>query len=135
MDDRIKRFVKYALTAAVGAVMASLVVDLHGFSAAADSTERMRILADAFTIPDVVLLCFGLLVVVSNEGIFDGIAYAVRYAVNMLIPGSHKKFERYADYLEHKHAKGKARGFGFLFVIGGIYLAAGVLFTVLFYLI
>lgn len=124
---------KYGITAAVGAGMALTVLDLHGFSAAASLTEKYRILADAFTIPGVIILLSGVLVLISNEGMFEGLSYVVSYAVKMLIPGGNKDQERYADYVERKREKGPVRGIGFLFVAGGVFMAAALVFIALFY--
>ena len=134
MSDRAKNFLKYSITAMIGAVFASLVIELHAYADAEAWSERFRILSDACTIPGVVILGIGALVMISNEGFFNGISYAVQYAVSMLIPGSNKKYEKYGDYVERKQEKGPIRGIAFLFVVGGVYLALGVLFTVLFYL-
>lgn len=124
---------KYGITAAVGGCMAWSVLDLHGFQTAQTLADKYRILADAFTIPGVVILLTGVLVLIANEGMFEGISYAVSYAVKMLIPGVGRDQERYADYVERKREKGPVKGIGFLFVTGGVFMAAALLFVALFY--
>ena len=124
---------KYGITAAIGGSMAWSVLDLHGFTQAQTLADKYRILADAFTIPGVVILLSGVLVLIANEGMFEGISYAVSYAVKMLIPGVSKEQERYADYVERRREKGPVKGIGFLFVTGGVFMAAALLFIALFY--
>lgn len=124
---------KYGITVLIGFAMVMAVLDFHGFAEAASQVERYRILSDAFTIPGVILLMCGLLVFIANEGAFEGISYAVTYAVKMLIPGSSKEHERYGDYLERRREKGKAHGYGFLFITGGAFFLTAVLFILLFY--
>lgn len=124
---------KYGITAAVGGCMAWTVLDLHGFAAAQSLVDKYRILADAFTIPGVVILLSGVLVLISNEGMFEGLSYVMSYAVKMLIPGANKDQERYADYVERRREKGPVKGFGFLFVTGSVSMAAALVFIALFY--
>ena len=133
MKDRRTLLLKYGITAAVGGFMAWSVLDLHGFALAETLADRYRILADAFTIPGVILLLSGVLVLIANEGMFEGISYVVSYAVKMLIPGVSKEQERYADYVERRREKGPVKGIGFLFVTGGVFMAAALLFVALFY--
>lgn len=94
--------------------------------------ELMRVLCDGFTLPGILCLCGGGIVAVSNEGALDGIGYAVRYAVKMLIPGMGSRQKRYADFVAERREK-RVRGYGFLFVVGLIWMALAALFLVLFY--
>ncbi|MBE6615179.1 MAG: DUF3899 domain-containing protein [Ruminococcaceae bacterium] len=128
-----KNLVKCGITAAIGGVMAWSVLNLHGFASASSQVEKYRILADAFTIPGVLMLMIGLLVVIANEGLFEGLSYVMSYAVKMLIPGMHKEQERFGDYVERKREKGPVTGFGFLFITGAVFMGAAILFIILFY--
>lgn len=132
--NKVKSIVwKYGLAVLVGAGMVLLTLNLHGYSALTDRTEQFRLLADAFTIPGVIMVMVGFLVMVANGGFFNGIAYAATFAVKMLIPGPNKGTERYGDYVERKRKAGKVKGYGFLFVTGIVFVLAAVVFTVLFY--
>lgn len=133
MNRAVKNLLKYGITAAVGLLMVALTVDLHGYADAADTQTKVRILADAFTIPGVTITLFAVLVMISNEGLFWGVSYVFSYAVKMLLPGGDKTHERYGDYVARKHDGGPVRGFGFLFIVGGIFLAVAVILTVVFY--
>lgn len=134
-SNRLKNvLLKYGIALFVGALMAYAVIELHGYAAAATAAERYLVLANAFTIPGVILIMCWALVFVANEGAFEGISYAVTYAVKLLIPGTgSNRQERYSDYVERRRAKGKAKGYGFLFFVGAAFLVAAIVFTVLFY--
>ena len=93
--------------------------------------EKYRILCDAFSVPGMMLIMTGFLVMVSNQGAFEGIGYAVKYAAKMLIPGP-KKMEKYYDYLQRRRGK-KIQGYGFLFIVGGCNLLIAGIFMALFY--
>lgn len=130
----VKNLLKYGLTTLVGALMVWAVLSLHGFAKAADTAAKLRILADAFTIPGTVITLFGVLVILANEGAFEGVSYVVGYAFRMLIPGrSLERPQSYADYVLERREKGKVTGFGFLFWVGGAFLLLAVVFTVLFF--
>lgn len=133
MKKPLSWYLKYAITTAIGALMAWAVIDLHGYADAASLEDKYRILADAFTIPGVVLMLCWVLVFVANEGAFEGISYALSYSVKMLLPGANKKHERFGDYVERRREKGKVRGVGFLFFVGAAFFLVAVVFIVLFY--
>ena len=124
---------KYGFAALVGGLMAGFTITSHGYGEAAGTAERLRILSDAFTIPGVVLIMFGFLVLVANGGFFNGLSYIGSYAVKLLIPGMSKDMEKYGDYVERKRAGGKRIKTGFLFIVGGVILLAAVVFTILYY--
>lgn len=125
---------KYGITTFVAVLIASAVINLHGYDEAMTAADKYRILSDAFTIPGVVLMLCSLLVFVSNQGIFDGISYALRYAVKSLIPGlGGQKQERYSDYIERKREKGGIAGYAFLFHVGLVFFLIALVFIGLFY--
>ncbi len=127
------KLLAYGITTLVGGLMSGSVLSLHGYSLAETTAEQYRILADAFTIPGVVLMLCWVLVWLSNEGAFEGLSYICRYAVKMLIPGGMKDMERFGDYVERRREKGPLRGTGFLFVTGAVFFAVAVVFIALFY--
>ena len=129
----IIRLVKYGITAAVGFLMSWGVIVLHGYAEASTDADRYRILADACTIPGVVLMMCWVLVWLSGEGAFEGISYAFSYAFRMLIPGISKTPERYSEYVMRRREKGKVKGTGFLFFTGAVFFLAALLFIALFY--
>ena len=133
MSSWKKTLTKYVVTVAVAAGMVLLTLNLHGFSELTGRKEQILLLANAFTIPGVILVMLGFLVMVANGGFFNGVAYAVTYAVRLLIPGPNKGGERYGDYVERKRAAGKVKGYGFLFITGVVFVLIAVVFTVLFY--
>ena len=120
-----KRLVKYAICFAVIAVCAALYIMPRDF-AAVGLAEKLAILCDAFTIPGVLLLGVGGLAFASSEGAMDGLTYALRRAVQMLIPGVQQSLQNYGDYVVERRAKRKG-GFAFLLISGGISLAVALI--------
>lgn len=94
--------------------------------------DRYRLLSDAFFLPGILMVLFGSLVWVSNEGAFDGVSYVVSNAFYWLIPGGRlHHYERYSDYVERKRGK-RVKGYSFLFWVGAGFVIAGFVFNLLF---
>lgn len=127
---KLDTLAKYVLTIVAGIGLALLYVSLRDFSAA-EQVEKYRILCDAFTLPGVLMLAIGALVAVANEGIFNGIGYALSHLVKALTFRGREQ-ERYYDYVERKRAR-RASGYGFLFIVGAGFMAISLIFLVLFY--
>ncbi len=132
MKERSHIILKYTIAASIGAALVLLYLAGHPREGLPPA-EVWRIWCDAFTVPGMLIFLTGVLVWLSGEGVFLGLGYAVSYMVRMLIPGMGHKHERYADYIERKTEKGKAKGYAFLFVVGGVMLLAAAVFLVLFY--
>lgn len=96
------------------------------------AVERYRILCDGFSLPGLFLLLIGLLFAMSNLGALDSISYLMKYALRMLLPGVFGQMEHYLDYVEARREK-RVRGYGFLFLVGGVLMAASLVFLILFY--
>lgn len=126
-----KALVKYLSAAFVCGALAWLYISSREF-ASAPRLEQYRMLSDAFLIPGLVTVLIGCLLLISNKGGLDGISFVLGRAARMLIPGRKKKDEKYFDYVERKR-ENPLRGFGFLFVVGGIFCAAAIVFMILFY--
>ena len=124
---------KHGITTLVGGLLTWLTLDLHGYSSTMPKLQQYRLLCDAFTIPGVILVMVGFLVMIANAGNFLGLGYAVKHAVKMLIPFGNKKDERYYDYYQRKQ-QGKITGYGFIFITGLVFMAVAMVFFTLFYL-
>lgn len=134
-SDLKTNLIKYGICVAFALLMVwiyfSLRLDSVQDFSALELAERFVLISDAFTIPGGILLMSGVLVALSNNGALDGVGYAMRLMVRMLIPGMGRKQERYGDYVERKKDK-KLNGYGFLFISGGFFLLIGIVFMVLY---
>lgn len=127
--ERKKKLVHYALAILVGAALSVQHVSQQDFFSQA-LVDQYRILCDAFTIPGILMVLFAGLLSLSGEGALDGVGYCLSQAAKILtFRGTNT--EKYADYLERRRGK-RAKGFGFLYVVGIAFLAVAVVFLVLF---
>lgn len=127
---------KYGISTGFALVMVWLYLWLRLDSladfAALDRVEQYLLICDAFTIPGMLLLMFGCLLWLSNQGALDGVAYVTSYAIKMLIPGRmRKEQERFYDYVERKRGN-RVKGYGFLFIVGAVFMAVALIFMALY---
>lgn len=130
-EGKKSRLIKYAVGFGVCGAMALLYLYFHELDNLS-AADRYRVLCDAFTVPGMLSILVGALLAVANEGAFNGVGYAVSIAVKALIPGGRNSMESYSDYLERKDGK-KVTGFGFLFVVGGVFMVIALVFLMLFH--
>ena len=121
----MRNLLKYVITVAVGLVMSVLVL-CNGEIFHTDNPYFIyRDLADAFTIPGVVLTGVGLLVFCTNEGVFDGLNYAVKSFFNMF----RRNAPKYNSLYDYREAKGREKlTFGFVVFSGLGFLAVAIVF-------
>lgn len=145
---RITGILKYGITAAVCVILGVLYLvgreyTLGTFWATAQAVldgtadvevrqELARYCSDALFVPGILAVLTGALLAVSNEGAFYGIGYALSVAAKALIPGGRNRMERYSEYRERKDGK-KVVGFGFLFLVGGVFTVLGLILGAVYY--
>lgn len=132
MSDTAKtNLLKYGLSGGTCAAMVVIYAWLRDFGTL-PLVEKYLVLCDGFTLPGVLFLALGCMIWISAQGALDGIGYVVSYAVKMLIPGKKEEQERYYDYVERRREK-RVKGYGFLFVVGGVCMVFVAVFMILFY--
>ena len=124
---------RYAITISAGIAMVCFCLFIQNFRPDLPPKQIILKIANAFTATATLILGIGCLVFISNHEGFLTIGYSFGHMIRMMIPGRKKVDERYYDYVERKRAKGKIKGYGFLFVTGGAFMVIAVIFTILFY--
>ena len=134
MKDGHKLLLKYSITAVIGAAVAVFLMWQHNLLGAENLVSRFHILSDAFVVPGLLLLMSGVLVWVSNFGIFDTLGYAGSRVGSMFIPFYRKSFDHqtFYDYKESRKDK-RISGYSFLFIVGGAFFIIGVVFLILYF--
>lgn len=132
MKHTRKLLTRYLITAAIAGAVTLLTLYLHGFWEETSIVEKYRLLADAFTIPGVILVMLTALVWISSEGMFDGLVYAFKRIGSSLIPfyGGAIKHQTYYDYKESKDGD-RPQGYSFLFFVGLAFVLVAVVFVFL----
>ena len=92
-----------------------------------------RVWSNTFTIPGVILVCVGLLSLISREGTFDSLAYAGRAFIRMFQSG--RRHQRFGDFVMERREKRKEKKsmVAPFMVVGGLFVAAAVFCLVMYY--
>ena len=127
-----KQLIKYGAACGAGLAYAAYAVfSQDAFSQ--DLPEVMRILSDAFFLPGVLMILVGLLILVSNHGAFDSLAYTGKSLKRLFIPERPgEKRIGYREYVERRREK-QVAGYSFLFFVGAALAAIGLIFMMVFY--
>jgi hypothetical protein len=95
--------------------------------------DQYRILCDAFTVPGMLLLMFGLMSWLASQGAMDGILFCMKALGRYLIPGRRlEERETYGDFVVQRREK-KHGGYGFLLISGLVTMAVSTVFLILYY--
>lgn len=84
--------IKYIVSIIIGSLFVILTLYIQGFN-------YLMSYEDGFFVAGSVLICVGLLSLLSNYGAFDLLSYSGKYVFNM---SKKKKIERYPEYVENK---------------------------------
>lgn len=122
--------IKYFIAVLIASLTVLLVLWLRDYWNQENLVEKYRYLADAFTIPGILYIMFGLLLFLINQGALSSLSYMLKRFVNNLIPFSVHKDETYAAYLSRRK---ELKGYSYLFIIGIVFLFVGIVFTILFF--
>ena len=114
----------YVITAAVLAVFVVLICWATGVFTETSKKLLLLKLCDAFFIPGFLGVGFGLIIVVSNGGAFDMLAYAFKTLGRIFKKNPvDRKYGSYYGYREAR--KKKKRSFWYLIIVGAAYLVVG----------
>ena len=132
MSDRLRNnLIKYGSCVATGLLVGYGYISGHGFFDQ-PLVDKYRLLSDAFMLPGFLMVAFGLLIFLANEGSFHGIGFVMKRVGSFLLPFLLKeKSETYAEYVQRKTDK-PTQGYGFLFICGCAFLAVAAVFLVLY---
>ena len=124
------RLMKYGLTTVITAAL-SIYYAASRDALQLEPLEMYRVLCDAFSLPGMLLLLFGLMMVMNDLGALDTLAFFGHYLLRTFLPVAFGKGMSYLDYVEDRRANRK-KGYGFLLIIGGVFTLIGVVFLILF---
>ena len=126
----LKYIYKVLFTLFIGSILITFVIFTRDFTNVTDQQTKYKILADAFTIPGVILTLITPLVWLVDEGTLSGVSYSLKKFFAHLIPFAGFKDETYAEYCAKRK---KHTGYSYFLVSGLIYLTVGIVFTILYF--
>ena len=129
MKKYLPTILKYSISSLVAIGIFFIVVSIHNIYSETSAKNIMHYLSDGFVVPGILFLGAGFIVMVANMGAFYGVGYALKHLFVMLLPFITKKEETYSQYLKKRK---QIHGYLFLFVVGSIFLLAGIIFLIVY---
>lgn len=105
-EKRKTELKRYLVCAGVASAIVLGVFVIKGFFVD-NAKVNMQILHDAFFVAGALLMIFGGMLFISEEGLFIGVGYAFSRVLSFFIPTINKKDESYEKYRERKLEKKK----------------------------
>lgn len=130
--DFIKNNKRYFITIAVGLVMAAWIFFTRDIPPVEGHNMTFHILSEALFVPGVFIFAAGILMWVSNEGVFNGVSYGLQALWKAFTDRKNPKMqESYYDY--HIRKTGKKVRFGHLLIVGSVFLVLSIICVVMVY--
>ena len=124
------KLLQYGITTVVLAACSILIMISKDLFTQTNLKEIYKILTDSFFVPGTVAVCFGLLIVASNEGTFYIFTYGMQSFINLFKRDRSKmKYKTYYDYKEAMSDNKKP--YGFILLVGLVFVAISLIFTFL----
>lgn len=128
---KMKKLFKYGLTTLFALVIALLILIGNGTFGKTLPVAIYADLCDAFFVPGILILLFGLLIAVSNGGAFDMLKFGMIKLFDLFKRDLTKvKYRTFYDY--KKSLEGKERSFRYLLIVGAAVTAVSVVFFLLY---
>ena len=128
----MKRVLPYLITTLVGAAIVVTIILAQRIWTAEDMTEIMRRLSDAFFVAGVCRGGVGLLGFASNGGVFYMLTFGIIRLFDLFRRNINER--KYKDFYEYKESKkDKKHGFGFMLVVGLVFIAIAGAFLAAYY--
>lgn len=128
----MKKSLKYIITAAVGLLTALLILVGKGTFSQTNPNIIYADLSDAFFVPGVIILSFGVLVFASNGGAFDMLTFAVIKLFDLLKRDMTKvKYRTFYDYRKAKEGRSN-KSFAYIMIVGAALTVVAAVFLILY---
>lgn len=130
MKEKVFKVLKYLIPSLLCAIITIVILAArHSFVKSGKSL--MIDLCDAFSVSGGILLCYGILVLLTNGGAFDMFAFGfIRFGELFKRDLSQKKYDTYYEYRESRQEK--KRSFWHFILIGGAFLIVGIIFLIVY---
>ena len=116
---------------AICGLLSFMIMWIRGLFEVKNKLDLYMVLSDGFFVSGILVMGFGLLIVVSQNGAFDAIRFSIQSILSRFSKEKRDKYVSYAEYKEKLAAKGKLNCL-FLILPAALFLLLGALFTMLF---
>jgi hypothetical protein len=97
----------------------------------AEAVDWFHWLCDGLTLPSILVLSVGLMIWISNAGMFDLLSFTVSSFFQLFVSDDKRKHGTYGDYVAERKEK-RVRGYSFLLITGAASMGLTLLFLLLY---
>lgn len=126
-----RKNLNYIIVSIIGILIAVSIFTSRNLLDASNIKDITYILSDGFLLPGVLIIGVGILIIVSNGGIFDIFTYSLKKMRATKMFGE-KRSQAFNSFYDYRVSKEKAP-FGFLIIVGGVFFGLSVIFNIMFY--
>ena len=130
---RKEKAIEYAVVGGIGLVMAVIVALVRQLFWQIELIDIMRAMCDSFSVPGLILILVGAVIVCSNGGAFYAFGFAGRKFISLFQSDEKRKETRESYYDYRKRKQEKQRSFWSFFIVGGVFLLIGIAFLIAYY--
>ena len=130
--DFISENKRYVIPSMIGLVVAIGICFANDIFALETSAEVFTVLSNAFAIPGFVIFGIGILLWVTNEGLFNGISYGLKTVGRSFTARKGEKIKDEEFYEYNARQKSKCHTFQHLLIVGGAFILVSVVFAFLY---
>lgn len=122
----------YVISSVIGMVVALGICITNDIFALETSAEVFTVLSNAFAIPGFVMFGIGIMIWVTNEGLFNGISYGLKITGRSFSARKGEKIKDEEFYEYNARQNEKHHEFKHLLIIGGVFILLSILFACLY---
>lgn len=132
----MKKRTNYLITIILGLAIAIAILDYKNFFSLKGNLDIVMALSDCFLLPGVIIFSLGVMIFVCNDGMFDIMIYGFKSARESFRKESNRDPEFPKTFYDYREKYSKIRApFGYLLIIGGVFILLSIIFNTLFYYI
>lgn len=124
-----RKLLSYGIALGIGLAIALSVAAGRGAFYLDDQLLMWQYLSDGCFVASVVLLSAGLLAFVASDGLFDMLGFGIKKLFSLFQRDDRKLSGTFFEYKCMKQAR-RSGGYGFLIIIGALFLAAAAFFLI-----
>lgn len=133
MQRRTVKILQYSITFLVCSALVLIYVSASGVFGKTNLGEIYTIISNGFFVIGIIASAVGLLILLSNNGAFDFLAYGFKRFFSLFKKDPTKvKFKTFYDYHQAMQEK-EGRSFAFLLVNGIIFIVISIIFIAAWY--
>ena len=130
--DFISENKQYIIPSVVGVLVFIAICITNDIFALKTGEEIFTVLSNACAIPGFIMFGIGILLWVTNEGLFNGISYGLKTVGRSFTARKGEKIKEEEFYEYNARQKSKNYAFKHLLIVGGVFILLSILFAYLY---